>query len=201
MEWLPLSEYAKTLEVSTEALLKAIKSGRIPASAISYVNAPGRGGNGRNTFINKTEADPAWVATHNPNQRGTQKAKEAVKRIKAELEANGTLIPPTEQETDEQETDEKIKTTLAEAQRQERVAKAAIAHMQAMEMQGELIRKDIVYKNQFEVGQQLRNAIMAVPDKIVAEIEAANGNRTQIRKILTEALAASLEGLEDFYNK
>jgi len=201
-EWIILEDYAKTLSVSPTAVKKAIESGRIPASAISYGNIGGRSGQNKRILINKKIADIAWIETENPNQgRRTEEGREAIQRMRSQMETNGVSEPVTNSYQSAQHHEEKTVITLAEAQRRERAAKATLAQLELLKAQGIIVQKDVVYKQLFEAGQQLRDAIMAVPDRIVSEIVAAKENHTLIRKIITEALAASLESLSDVYSK
>ena len=194
--WIILEDYAKTLSVSPTAVKKAINNGRIPASAISFGNFGGRNGQNKRVFINKTEADIAWVNTENVSQgRRTPEAKAAVQRLREELSLNGENVQPAKKESKEKNM------TLSEAQRREKIAKAEIAQIELLRLKGSLVQKDVVYKQLFEAGAQLRDSIMSVPDRIAADIVSANGETSKIRKILTEALASSLEGLTDVNSK
>jgi len=196
VNWLNMDIYAKTLNVSRQAVRKAIDNGRIPANAVKITKSTGRGGQGINILINKTEADIAWVNTENTSQGNrSEEAKQRVGELRNELEAAGKITPGqvTVQETP--------KISLAEAQRIERAAKAKMAQLEVLKAEETLIRKEVVYKQLFDAGQQLREAIMAVPDRIVSEIVAAGGDHTVVRRIMTEALTSSLEGLSDIYTK
>jgi phage terminase Nu1 subunit (DNA packaging protein) len=195
IEWLILEEYAKTLKVSPQAVSKAIENGRIPPSAVRIEKSVGRGGGGqnKNVWINTKEANIAWVKTENANQgQRSEEAKERVEELRKELGLVASdNVPLVEME----------KVPLAEAQRRERQAKAAMAELEFLKMQGSLVQKDVVYKQLFEAGVQLRDAIMAVPDRISSEIVAAAGNHTEIRKIITESLSSALENLTDVRSK
>ena len=194
--WLILEDYAKTLCVTPKAVRAAINNGRIPSNAISTTNFGGRTGKKERILIDKTVADVAWVNTENVSQgRRTPEAKAAVQRLREELSLNGKTVQPAEKESKEKNM------TLSEAQRREKIAKAEIARIELLRLKGSLVQKDVVYKQLFEAGAQLRDSIMSVPDRIAADIVSANGETSKIRKILTEALASSLEGLTDVNSK
>ena len=201
-EWYTLEDYAKRLSIASRSLKEAIDKGRIPAKAVSEVGIGGRGGGKKRILIHKPTADAAWVETENLTSKRTAKAKAAVERIRAELEANGTTanLPDTEQ-SPVSETTSGGHTTFNEALRREKVAKAAMAHLQFLEKQGTLVKKDAVYNQLFEAGQMLRDKIMAIPNRITSEIAACNGDSSKIRNILTEELASTLEEMHDIYNK
>jgi len=194
--WLILEDYAKTLCVTPKAVRAAINNGRIPSSAISTTNFGGRTGKKERILIDKTVADVAWVNTENVSQgRRTPEAKAAVQRLREELSLKGENVQPAEKKGKGGDV------TLSEAQRLEKIAKAEIARIELLRLKGSLVQKDVVYKQLFEAGAQLRDSIMSVPDRIAADIVSANGETSKIRKILTEALASSLEGLTDVNSK
>ena len=193
--WLILEDYAKTLCVTPKAVRAAINNGRIPSSAISTTNFGGRTGKKERILIDKTVADVAWVNTENVSQgRRTPEAKAAVQRLREELSLKGENVQPAEKKGKGGDV------TLSEAQRLEKIAKAEIARIELLRLKGSLVQKDVVYKQLFEVSRTLRDKIMSVPDRILSEIVAAQGNQTQIRIILTEALALSLEELSNIKN-
>jgi hypothetical protein len=196
-KWLIMEDYAKILCVTPKAVRAAIDSGRIPSYAVSTTNFGGRTGKKARILIDRTIADVAWVNTENVTQgRRTPEAKAAVKRLKEELNINET---ETKQSLNKENNFNDM--THAEAQRREKIAKAEIARIELLQLKGSLLKKDAVYMQLFEAGQMLRDTIMAVPERITDEIVSVNGNRTQIRKIITEALASSLEGMTDLYTK
>ena len=185
-EAVTVKEYAKHVCVTRQAVEKAIETGRIPKEAISYERVNGK----LVTCIDKSVADIYWVNSANTGY-GTPEAREAVERIKSEI---GSVDIKTKAGCDDN-------LSYSEALRKEKNAKAEKAKIELLQLKGVLVERDIVYKQLFEAGQMLRDAIMGVPDRIVAELVSANGNQTQIRKILTEALASALEGLTDVYAK
>jgi hypothetical protein len=185
-ESVTVKEYAQHVGITRQGVEKAIANGRIPGKAISYEKINGK----TVTLINKSVADTYWV--RNANQAyGTPAAREAVERIKSELG-----IPDIVAETDNYEN-----ISYPEAKRREKIEKAEIARLEVLKLKGIMIDRDVTNKQLFESGQMVRDAIMAVPDRIIADIISANGNQTQIRKIMTESLASALEMLSDAYEK
>ena len=209
-KFISLADYAKHVGTSAQVVTRAIESGRIPASAVTQTGAPGLGGTGVRVFINQTEADPAWIATFNEaSGNPTWAARAAVERIQKELEAETSApegsdmseiaaSPALPAQTDH--SDEK-KMTLSEAKRREAEAKAVKLQMEVLEKKGSLIQKDVVYRQLFGVGRQLRDNIMGVP-VIAAPLIAAKtgGNHTEIQNILTEMLVSLLENLDNLEN-
>ena len=185
-QFITVAEYASHVCVSRQAIEKAIKFGRLPDSVLKTEAFRGK----QVTRIDRSAADMYWVNSFNPMQ-GTASSKAAVLRLREELNMKGQDTPQSTA------PEAKAYVTHSEAQRLERVAKAEIARLTVNQLKGSLVERDVVYRQLFEAGQMLRDAIMAVPDRITSDIVAAAGNHTQIRKILTEALASSLEGLAD----
>jgi len=191
-QWIGLKDYAATLGVTPEAVLYAIKTGRIPDECIQRVKGKGRGG--INVLINKADADVAWVQTHNEGHNRNSNAKEAVKNLEKDIASMSASMSSIG-------TQDKPSTSLSDAQRHEKIAKAGIARLEFERLKGSLVRKDVVYKQLFEAGTMLRDSIMAVPDRVSAEIAAYGGNQAKIRTLLVEALASAMESLGDIYEK
>jgi len=191
-EYLNLIDYAKYLCVSDEAIRQAIKSGRIPKSAITTSEGEGRG-NKKRIYINRREADIAWVESYNPSQgRQSRESKQRIEEIKKELATSDTSV--SEQEV-------KKHVSFNEARRRKIVAEATKTQIEVLQLQGILVEKKVVYKQLFEAAQILRDDILAIPDRISADILAADGNINEIRRLLTEALAEPLESLSELYTK
>lgn len=93
------------------------------------------------------------------------------------------------------------KMSFAEAQRRKEVAKAKTAELEFLEKEGSLISKAVVQDQLFTAGKELRDALLAVPDRVTDEILAAGGNRTKVNNIIYDAIAGELERLADLYIK
>lgn len=193
VEWVKITEYAKSLKISHQAVKEAINKGRIPASAVRIEKAVKGGGRyNQNIFINKQKADIAWVGSENAYRMNkSQEAKDTILKLRKELEDSGMLLPKYEEDKESDFID------FNEAQRREKVAKAHIASLELLKLQGTLVQKDLVYKQLFEAGSQLRTSIMAVPDRITSEVISAGNNKSLVRKIIADALNEALQGLTD----
>ena len=205
-KWIILSEYARHVGVSANVVIRAIEKGRIPDSAVSRIPMPGTGGTSVRILVNKTEADPAWVAGFNAlSANPTYPARLAVERIRAELEnpvPDNTEEIPAQHLLDIPESPPPYLNgnTLEEAQRREKFAKAALAQIELLQKQDALVSRDAVYKQLFEAGRRLRDSLMAIPNRITAEIISAGDNHAKVQQILTDAIASSLESLTDLQN-
>ena len=207
-KWIVLAAYAKHAGVSANVVIRAIEKGRIPGSAVTRIPMPGAGGTGFRTLINQTEADPAWVAGFNEiSDNPTYPARLAVERIRAALDNPGAEThddTPENPQPPDDPSGELIspfdRASVAHAQLLEKRAKAELAQIDLLQKKGALVSKDAVYKQLFEAGRQLRDSLMAIPSRITAEILSAGDNHLKVQQILTDAIASSLEALDDLNN-
>ena len=198
--WVTVQQFQVETGLAIATISAAIRLGKIPESAVCKIKAKGNP-----VYINPVAAALAWrdgMDVTAPSSKISYKKLDDFLRSKNVVSgsaADGRTDGGANDVPDGIST--KKSMSHAEAQRQTAVAKAAMAQMEARKMAGELVVKETVYKQLFEAGQQLRDAIMAVPNRVTAEIVAAEGNHAKIRKIMTEELAGVLEGLTDIYRK
>lgn len=67
------------------------------------------------------------------------------------------------------------------------VYKAQIAELQAKQLDGELVRKEDVYRDLFAKGVALKEELLAVPDRVTDDMRAAE-TRAEAYRILREAI-------------
>lgn len=94
--------------------------------------------------------------------------------------------PPTKTATGEM--------TVNEANRKAAVYKSQLMGLELAEKQGLLVNKQKVYKSLFEYGQVLRTDLLAIPDRYIDEILAADSRNAAHQK-LYEAISKALEQL------
>lgn len=85
-------------------------------------------------------------------------------------------------------------SSYADAKRVKEIIQANIAGLQLSQLKGELVKKDEVYKQLYEYGQQLRTALSSIPDRMIDEIIAAK-DRPTAHLILSNAILEVLTGL------
>ena len=81
--------------------------------------------------------------------------------------------------------------TTADADRQEKVYKARLSQLKYLEQAGKLVDVDKVQKRAFELGRQLRDAIMSLPPRLAHELAAETDPHKlemKLHRELTEAL-------------
>jgi phage terminase Nu1 subunit (DNA packaging protein) len=98
-----------------------------------------------------------------------------------------------------QEIQEKL--TFDEALRREKVAKARTAELELAEKEGSLISKTSVYNSLFDIGKQIRDALLSVPERVTDDIIANVSNRTKVRNLIYDAIAVELEKLSEINKK
>lgn len=84
--------------------------------------------------------------------------------------------------------------SMTEAKRMEAILKAKKLKLQVDHLDGTLVEKDAVYKKLFDKGQQVRSAILSIPDRIAANLLACK-SVTEATNMLTDELIAALEKL------
>lgn len=90
--------------------------------------------------------------------------------------------------------------TLNAARKARAVFEAKLKELEFKERQGAMIDKRRVYKALFEMGQEMRTAILAIPDRIVDEMMASS-TRHEAHTILYKALQSELEKFADFASR
>jgi len=84
--------------------------------------------------------------------------------------------------------------SLAESQRQKALYDAAIRKLDLDERSGEIIKKEDVEKQYFEIARRVRDSILNVPSRISAEISSMTDVHLVSEKMITE-LTSALEEL------
>jgi hypothetical protein len=189
-------EFARRLDVSNEAVSQAVKNGKISkgwdkgAGKIIYEKAMEEWGN---LFV-KIDAE------------SEQATADVVKRLQSvpgpQITKPRAKDPDDSQQSafDELEEYETLalsaRAPFAEALRVEKVAKAKQEIIKLKKETGELVNKEEVYRQLFGYGQSVRNAILAIPDRIIDEVLAAP-NRALAHQVLTSGIHEALTKLTD----
>lgn len=90
--------------------------------------------------------------------------------------------------------------TLAQAMAMERNYKARLAKLQFLEKQGDLVSREKQERQAFSLARGVRDAVMAVPDRIDSELAAITNNlelNIRLKKELNQALAALVQAQEE----
>lgn len=187
-------EYARRLNISNEAVRKAIEAGKIS-----------KGWDKKEKKIIVEKANDEWGNLFlKANTEGEQAQDEAIKRLQSTLPPKPQVrhTDPEDTENDafaelqEYELAVSNKANFAEALRVEKIAKARQEIIRLSETVGKLVNKQAVYKQLFDYATSIRQAILAVPDRCIDEILAAP-NRAEAHIVLVKYLHEALEKLSN----
>jgi len=170
---LSLTDYAKHVGCSGAAVTKLLKKGSIVA-ALVYL--PGK----KKPLVNVDIADQIRRDNFDPSR---QKKKINTDQDKQQvIEAAGL-----------EKTKDK---TLNEARRQHEWFKAAKAKLDVDERRGVLVPAAEVEKEAFELGRQIRDAMVSIPDRISDQLAVETESIKIHEKLLNEIIFA-LKGLSE----
>ena len=165
-----LTEFAKIRGVSTEAVSKAVRVGRLSKSVTwSKANKP---------RLIPALAEQEWAA----NTDSAQQRVRAVPPPKAPK-------PEAEQSSGEQRT-----ATFQQARTLREAYMARLAKLEYEEKTGSLVRADAVKNEAFRIARVMRDGILNIPDRIAGDL-AAEMDQFAIHQKLTAELRKALEGL------
>lgn len=159
-----VTEYAKSRGVSRPAVYNAIKDGRI-ADAVVDGNK-----------IDVDLADVLWAQNTNPDQgfHGHHKNRPAattedLERLAAQVGVDLSKIP-----------------SLADSKTLEAAYKAQLARLEYEEKSGDLISTEAVRKQAFKLARLTRDAMLAIPDRVSAEIAGITDAFEIHKKLMAE---------------
>ncbi len=202
MERVSQREYARRLGVSNTAVANAIEDGKIvkgwdkKAKKIIVGKANEEWGNihlaANQEHLNEQQEIIKGVHSYNPEATRPEPAPKKIEQSqKPKLEPDDTFA---EAVLELENFNLNSKTTFAEALRVEKVAKAKMAELELKKAMGDLVVKDEVYKQLFAFGQEVRQAILVVPDRCIDAVIAAK-NRSEAHNTLLKELHEALEKL------
>jgi hypothetical protein len=185
-------EYARHRGCTLKAVQKAIKTGRIPASALEM-------GNGNRQQINSDLADAAWVENTDPAKQslmyGAGPAAPAGVQTPA---ANATPADPAEEDLEEDLPPLPPGAPEDETSKDYRKARAQREQLRLAREQrefdiegGKLLPLEDAQRVAFTAFRQLRDAILHVPAR-VKDAAAAETNPDVIERLLEGELSAAL---------
>jgi phage terminase Nu1 subunit (DNA packaging protein) len=180
-----LSEFSKLIGVNIQTISKAIKQNKIPDK---FVQKKGK--------LVMVEYKPAVITWLKNLHGSTQNTHELRKRLE---EYTKTLI---EEKGESKETPSESTpgiSTYSESQKKERFFKALLAELEYREKQGSLIDKAQAQFQLFSIGKEIRNSLLAIPDRISDDCFAAQ-SRSKLHCIIYEAIEFELNRIADLGN-
>lgn len=189
--------YARLVGVSDTSVHKAMRSGKITAA--SWVEDK-RG----NKLIIPAKANAEWGRYHDPTKAQATKSGGVLNLSEAPPTAppEQPTAPTQQASAPPNEADELSNKGLSVARLKQisETLKIKKAQIELKELEGTLVPKKQVYDAFFTFGQEMRQAILAIPDRIIDEI-MATPERAVAHNILTDALMQALSALSDMGNR
>lgn len=195
-------EYADYRGVSDSSVYRAITEGRITLQS-----------DGRNRYLDSEVADKEWFENTDPTYTRGESAKRALEEVgdeilASDLEPDQTTASSKENENDS-ETDQEeaasqkrfakekneIRTNINAAKAKRESYQAELARLKYEEQAGVLVNADAVRNEAFKIGRTVRDAMLAVPDRVSAEFSAET-NQFKIHQRLTEEIRKALVALK-----
>jgi hypothetical protein len=187
MAWVKLAEYAEQLDVSVQAVRKAIAEGRIKAGAKkrSADETPGQTGR-PGWWIDPEVANREWGKNTSPQHRQSAATKAGRQRQLAAAAGGGEYRGPT----------------MSQAQTIKAGYQAKLLALEYEEKSGQLVRVEDVKRQQFEAGRRVRDAVLRIGPQMIGEIAKAAGGLTpeQRADVLLVIERHQVEALEALAN-
>ncbi len=170
-------ELARELGCSHTAVCDAIKAGTIPQSVILT--------QGKHSFLNREQAIAAWATNRPFSGRGNYNPKLHERLVKdANPAANIGAIQ------DDKVAANKARTGTA-------IIDYKLKALQLQKEEGALVDRDSVNRALFAAGDEIKQAVLALPARIVDEIIALQGDRHKIIRLMEDNLIQVLLKLSD----
>ncbi len=169
------AEYAKLRGVSRQAVAAAVKSGRISDAV------------GDDGLIDVDLADRLWAENTNPVQGEHGHIRKRVKKGEEEIIEAAVSVG----------IDPLRPPSLSESKTLEAAYKARLAQLEYERLSGQVVDAEAVKKEAFRVARITRDSMLAIPDRLAAELagvtepfEVHQKMMSEIRNAITEVSKA-----------
>lgn len=194
MDGISVRQFAKLLKVSDTAVNKAISKGYI---------VEGHNPNGGRQSINYDVALKEWNSRPGAKELVLKIDIKTAKEITEKAKVKKDFIVSDAE--DEEETESELKDDVAPVLKKgakindvalvEAYWKAKKSELLVAELNGTLVKKDTVFKQLFQLGNELRAKFQAISTKNIDNIIAAYADRNKAEKILSDAINEALESI------
>lgn len=199
--WVKISEFATLTGLSVKTIMAAMKRGTIPPSEVVRVGSSATSP----YYLNPQTVAKSWYDNLNANHPLTSAVRTALESYIISIDHKSKIKKTGKTKATDQVKETIIsslpitdaKMPLAEAQRLEREAKAKIALLELQEKEGSLVARERINNQLFGAGKELRDALLAIPDRIT-DLIMAEDNRTKVHNIIYDAIATELQKLADY---
>lgn len=190
--WLKISEFEKLTGLSNKTITAAIKRGAIPDVYVARIGTAATAP----YYLDPKKSAIEWYTKININHSLSRPLREALAQYITTFNPSFVNSPQSDKETKQAPAPSGV-MTMADAQLKERIAKAQIAELELKEKDGTLVSKELVDSELFAAAQEIRNSLLAIPDRIIDQVIAEASSRNKAYNVLYEAIAAELEKLAD----
>lgn len=183
--WVKISDFEGLTGISAKTIAVAINRGYIPDAERVGTSATAP------YYLNPQQAAKNWYGSMNAAHPTSRKIRLSLAEYIKTFDKD--FITP-----DKTGTDDPTKAiSYEDAQLQEKIAKARLAELELLEKEGVLMQKAVVDSELFAAAQEIRNALLVIPDRIIDQVIAESGNRNKAHGIIYNAIADELEKLAD----
>jgi hypothetical protein len=180
-EIISIREFGRRVECSDTAVRKAIKEGIIV--------------NGVHTKDNGQPAISFEIALAEWSARGggEQKLNSGIENKSSYIPKNKIQMVVKNSNQQSQQTGTGT-TTREEANRQKAILTAELLKIELAEKKGTLVNKAHVYKSLYEMGQVIRDSMLAIPDRIIDNLlSVGNESRNDAHALLQKEINETLQ--------
>lgn len=177
------SAYAKMRGCSDVAIHKAVKAGKIVKGVVTEETTV----KGKPHTVRKilpSVANAEWLSAYNPNYIKNHNLDKAFFGSN-QSSSEGSILE-----------NEDVSLSPTEARNKKQVYDMLITKLEFEQKSGKLVEKDLVYKQLYAFGQQVRQSILSVPTRVVEDMLACT-NRVEAHTVLERALSEALEKLSE----
>ena len=168
------TEYARRVNLSQPRISQLIASGKIPPSALVR-------GNGGRVLIDPDLADAALLGSLDPAQR-----------VNAKVSPGGAGGPATKPPAPQQAA--ALPVTFEQARTRREIVRGEVERLKLEELRGKLASRADVETAAFERARAVRDAMLAIPDRI-SPLLAAESDEHSVNELLRAEIEAALSAL------
>jgi len=215
-EWVKISEFEQLTGLNNRTIMSAIQRGLIPDECISRGDTKtpddpalfnneelmvvSTGADPKKTtlpyYINPQPAAVHWFENANITREPSVKVRE--KLAKYILTFDSAFFDNRPADFPAESGDEELDNIPnAEAIRRQNIKKNMLLDIEIQRQKEILVEKARVYEQLFAFGNELRNAILPIADRITDNVIAAGDNRIKVHTLIYNACAAELERLSN----
>jgi hypothetical protein len=187
-EIISLSEFARRLGVGEKTIRDGIKNGKLVKGVIQNKS-------GKSKIDYEVALAEALDSGLGQKVLATKEPETRIKAVSKNIEKKAVKI-----KIEDGEGSEGL-LSYFDAMTAEKNYKAEKSRLELLEKQKQLLPADVVYRQLFVFGQEVRDALQGIPNQIAAEVCDAGGNINKVTIIMAKAILDVLEKLNKLEKK